>query len=87
MIYIQLAASNDTNGNPRRVFVLFNDNGEIKEVIDEGYSGDPYANKEGYFFGGTFESTPRERQNLLREFKTRLEVQETLHRWSHFYWT
>ena len=36
---ILLAAPNDTNGNPRRCFVLFNENGVGVEAWDEGYSG------------------------------------------------
>ncbi len=34
-------ASNDTNGNPRRAFVIWSSDGTLLDVIDEGYSGKP----------------------------------------------
>jgi len=35
-----LRATNDTNGNPRRVFAVYDMNtGDIIEVIEEGYQG------------------------------------------------
>ena len=40
--YIQhLRTTNDINGNPRRVFVLYDENGDIVKTIDEGYRGFP----------------------------------------------
>ena len=39
MNLILLAAPNDTNGNPRRCYVLFNENGIAVNAWDEGYSG------------------------------------------------
>ena len=38
-----LRAPNDTNGNPRRCYVVYDDNGGVLDVIDEGYSGLPKA--------------------------------------------
>jgi len=67
MIYIQLAATNDENGNPRRVFVLFDEKGNIREVKDEGYGGDPYVNS-GHSFGGRFATTATERRELLKQY-------------------
>lgn len=42
-VCILLAAPNDTNGNPRRLFVVFNDTDNMVEVWDEGYHGKPKA--------------------------------------------
>ncbi len=39
MNLILLAAPNDTNGNPRRCYVLFNENGIAVNAWDEGYAG------------------------------------------------
>lgn len=38
----QLRTKHDTNGNPRRVWVLYNARGEAIRVADEGYAGDPF---------------------------------------------
>lgn len=43
----QLRATNDVNGNPRRVWVLYKANkitqfAGVIEAIDEGYTGDPF---------------------------------------------
>ena len=39
MIYIKVSAPNDRNGNPRRCFVVIDQEGRLVEVIDEGYVG------------------------------------------------
>ena len=39
MLVFQLAASNDRNGNPRRLFLIVDTDGNIVEAIDEGYNG------------------------------------------------
>lgn len=36
---LHLAAENDINGNPKRVFVVYDDTGNIVETINEGYIG------------------------------------------------
>ena len=36
-----LAADNDSNGNPRRVWAVYGDRGEIVTAIDEGYGNLP----------------------------------------------
>ena len=41
MCWQHLNAKNDTNGNPRRVFVVYARDGEILDTIDEGYAGTP----------------------------------------------
>lgn len=38
---LHLRAKNDPNGNPRRVFVGYNEWGHIVEITDEGYAGRP----------------------------------------------
>ncbi len=40
-MFQRLNAGHDTNGNPRRVFVLLDYNGDIVHTIDEGFSGTP----------------------------------------------
>ena len=37
----RLVANNDVNGNPRRCWLRFYDDGKLKDVIDEGYGGKP----------------------------------------------
>ena len=39
--YQHLSTTNDTNGNPRRLWMIYNVNGNVIRVIDEGYSGRP----------------------------------------------
>ncbi len=65
-IYIRMNAGNDTNGNPRRVFVVFNPRGTIVETIDEGYEGDHVVRTKypKHKDGGTFATTPKEYRNL-----------------------
>lgn len=36
---IHLDAGHDRNGNPRRTFVVFDENGTLERAIDEGYAG------------------------------------------------
>lgn len=36
-----LRADNDTNGNPRRLYVVYDERGNVLQVIDEGYRGLP----------------------------------------------
>ncbi len=42
-IFQHLKAGHDTNGNPLRVYVVYDleENGNIVEVIDEGFAGKP----------------------------------------------
>lgn len=65
--YIKLNAGNDTNGNPRRVFVVFDEHGSIYDAIDEGYAGDgdlkmKYPGLQG---GCTFDTSPAAYRQLL----------------------
>lgn len=42
--YVQhLRAPNDYNGNPRRVYVVYNRAGDVVDAIDEGYRGLPQS--------------------------------------------
>lgn len=38
-IAVKLSARNDANGNPQRVFVVLDEQGEIVAAVDEGYDG------------------------------------------------
>lgn len=50
----QLRAENDVNGNPRRVWILYDcDNGIVVACRDEGYEGDPIHNDESLFSQAT----------------------------------
>ena len=68
-VVIKLNAGNDRNGNPRRVFVVFNKLGEIYGTVDEGYSGLHAVTEKfpGVGFGAVaeFEITPREYRTLV----------------------
>lgn len=64
---IRLNARNDTNGNPRRVFVVL-EAGRAVAAFDEGYSGThaiPEAVRHLYQ-GQTFDTTATERRDLLK---------------------
>ena len=66
---IKLNAGNDTNGNPRRVFVALR-NGVAVNSWDEGYEGE-HAVSEQYrrcYAGQTFETTPKEYRSLVKRF-------------------
>lgn len=39
--YQHLRAENDRNGNPRRLFAVYDNNGDVVDLIDEGYAGEP----------------------------------------------
>ena len=74
LIAIHLNAGNDRNGNPRRVYVVLNENGAIVDTIDEGYSGDSGVRKlrvDGEkvkmdFVFNRFETTPKEYRELVK---------------------
>lgn len=38
-VVIRLAAPNDSNGNPRRVFVIMDESSDVLGAVDEGYAG------------------------------------------------
>lgn len=70
ILYIKLNAGNDKNSNPRRVFIVFNEDGRILKAIDEEYRGDKVKKDIGADipFGGTFITTPGEYRDCLRQF-------------------
>lgn len=70
ILYIKLNAGNDRNGNPRRVFVIFGEDGTIIKAIDEGYRGDQVERDIGAEipFGGTFITTVSEYKDCLKQF-------------------
>ncbi len=39
MIAVYIATKNDTNGNPRRGWIVFNASGGVSGFVDEGYLG------------------------------------------------
>ena len=45
MIYLHLAAVNDRNGNPRRLFAVLGDDGRVDAIIEEGYFGNAKVKK------------------------------------------
>jgi len=61
-----LNAGNDTNGNPRRVFVVYGTEGQILDAIDEGYSGTPRWLRDYPQLAG-FVIKPSEYKLLLKE--------------------
>ena len=68
---IHLAATNDTNGNPRRLYVRINRHGGIAQVWDEGYKGygcvpERYRGQAAHAPG--FKTTPQEYRSLLKAF-------------------
>lgn len=71
MMAIKLRCKNDTNGNPRRVFVVFHA-GRMIDAIDEGYSGYMALTSKYPEFAGKpideFDTTPTERRRLLKQF-------------------
>jgi hypothetical protein len=70
ILYIKLNAGNDGNGTPRRVFIVFGEDGTIMKAIDEGYRGDQVKQDLGIEipFGGTFVTTVSEYKDCLSEF-------------------
>ncbi len=73
MIALQLDAGHDKNGKPRRCFVVFDNTGNIRAVIDEGYNGEQgvrrWAKKtrNSVHMAGSITTTPGEYRELLRQ--------------------
>ena len=76
ILYFSLAANNDTNGNPRRCFVVIDGaKGAIIAVQDEGYAGDRIRDTwPDARYLGRFDTTPSQRKALLRGFPTQYEA-------------
>lgn len=67
MFYIHLAAPNDPNGNPRRVYVVFDQDGDVIDAVDEGYRGRHSVTSKypGVKGGARFQTTYQEYRGLL----------------------
>lgn len=70
MIYLHLKCPNDDNGNPRRIYLVLDKNGDIVDAIDEGYKGVRAVTKKypRAKQGPSFRIYPSDRRYLLREF-------------------
>lgn len=66
-MYQHLSAGSDANGNPRRVFIIMDANGNILKAIDEEYKGLP-AECKGLVQLPQFEVSVREYKILLKNF-------------------
>lgn len=86
-----LCCSNDTNGNPRRIWATYDERGHIIDVKDEGYEGRPESLRNDLATElPSVEITPSEyREWLDREenFRGRFEVVEVADGfvWHRFY--
>jgi len=69
-IALYFNAGNDTNGNPRRLFVVVNTAGAVIGAYDEGYAGESAVTKHypGIAIVGRFDITPAQRKSLLKEY-------------------
>lgn len=71
VIALHMVTTNDTNGNPRRAFVLLKPDGDIAAVVDEGYQGrgalDPFAKEYHIVEGPRFEITPAAYRDLRKD--------------------
>ena len=71
MIILHLTATNDKNGNPRRLWARMDAGGRIITVWPEGYSGEnaiPKGHRDIDRMGCTIEITPKEYRRLLKEY-------------------
>lgn len=77
---IRLNAGNDTNGNPRRIYVVFDTRGNMVDAVDEGYSGIQalrpkyprlFTGVRAQFYPETFATTAGEYRRLLKRFATK----------------
>lgn len=64
---IKINAGNDSNGNPRRAFLVLS-NGSIIEAIDEGYNGESELHEKypGIYVSAHLYVTPKEYKDVLR---------------------
>ena len=68
MLAVHLNAGNDANGNPRRIFVILDDQARVLDAVEEGYEGVSGALKnagyEGIAVSPRFDTTPAEYKAL-----------------------
>jgi len=86
ILAIRLDAGHTPNGNPQRVFVLFDKKGNIVDTVDEGYRGSgaldhagyptKYSLKEHIPSPSTFATSKSEYRNLLKFMERQAEVDE-----------
>ena len=62
-------AKNDPNGNPQRLVVVYDMDGQIRRVINEGYSGIPWALLKGIKQIPSVNISKSDYHAMLREFK------------------
>lgn len=65
MFYQHVSTTHDTNGNPRRLYLVYNGNGDLTDVYEEGYRGLPKELRQMKQLS-TLEITPREYKELKR---------------------
>lgn len=74
-IFQKLGTTNDSNGNPRRLWVLYNkSDGNVHKVIEEGYGGRPAecdCRRPGMVEVASVEITPREYNSWKKAAKDR----------------
>lgn len=73
MLAIKINAGNDRNGNPRRDWIIADDDGDLINFVDEGYQGST-ALKTSFYSNVTptqeaIEVTPGTYRKLLRAMK------------------
>lgn len=69
MFAIKLDAGRDRNGNPKRIFVVFNAGGEVMDAVDEGYAGNHaliFKYPQAYFDGEVIKTTKKEYRRFLK---------------------
>ena len=69
LLALHMRAPNDTNGNPRRCYVVMTRDGAIVQAVDEGYSGWQAVCQAGYpnaVQGPAFDVTPSAYRALVR---------------------
>ena len=65
IMYQHLRCTNDTNGNPRRVFVAYSADGSIVRAYNEGYAGTPKELR-GLIELPGYNIMPADRRELLK---------------------
>jgi len=70
-IALHFNAGNDSNGNPRRVFVVVNTNGNVEGAFNEGYIGSSAVTKHfpGIAIVGRFDITPAQYREIRKHYE------------------
>ena len=64
----RIRTMNDANGNPRRLWLGYSASGEVLQVFDEGYSGDPWPTCQRAL--PEIDAPPAEYRRLKRRYAT-----------------